>query len=123
MSLIKEEQNNSPLKLWCSRGPSIYNQDSDGADLLEYDWEGIDTKIESEVFYYEENIENDNLSNFVRKIFIPSILHQSSYFLTRIISSFSFFTNRNIGIYRRRNKKYKYKLKYPHAGAGKRVQF
>ena len=75
MSLIKEEQNNSPLKLWCSRGPSIYNQDSDGADLLEYDWEGIDTKIESEVFYYEENIENienienDNLSNFVRKIF------------------------------------------------------
>ena len=72
MSLIKEEQNNSPLKLWCSRGPSIYNQDPDGAESYEDYWEGIDTKIESEVFYYEENIEkydDGNLSNFVRKIF------------------------------------------------------
>tara|TARA_A100001015_G_scaffold319517_1_gene442636 strand:+ start:1240 stop:1554 length:315 start_codon:yes stop_codon:yes gene_type:complete len=69
MSLIKEKQNNSPLKLWCSRGPSIYNQDPDGAESYEDYWEGIDTKIESEVFYYEENIENDNLSDFVRKIF------------------------------------------------------
>ena len=69
MSLIKEEQNNSPLKLWCSRGLSIYNQDPDGSESYEDYWEGIDTKIESEAFYYEENIENDNLSNFVRKIF------------------------------------------------------
>ena len=68
MSLIKEEQNNSPLKLWCSRGLSIYNQDPDGAESYEDYWEGIDTKIESEAFWYEENIEDD-LSNFVRKIF------------------------------------------------------
>ena len=72
MSLIKEEQNNSPLKLWCSRGLSIYNQDPDGSESYEDYWEGIDTKIESEVFYYEENIEkydDGDLSNFVRKIF------------------------------------------------------
>ena len=72
MSLIKEEQNNLPLKLWCSRGPSLNNQDPDGDYLSEYNWEGIDTKKESEVFYYEENIEkydDGDLSNFVRKIF------------------------------------------------------
>lgn len=69
MSLIKEKQNNSPFKLWCSKGPSIYNQDLDGSESYEDYWEGIDTKIESEAFWYEENIENDNLSNFVRKIF------------------------------------------------------
>ena len=61
-----------PLKLWCSRGSYLYNQDPDGAESYEDYWEGIDTKIESEVFYYEENIEkydDGDLSNFVRKIF------------------------------------------------------